>query len=154
MTLPDNYAAFISAREKERTRLNAEKERLAREAKEREEAEKKALEELKKQEEAERKRLERNAKAQEKRRLEPKEKELRLSAQKAEEETRAAEKEAKKQIRKIRWQKRVETAKKILPWIGYGTATIIGGISAGIGLSAIDDAITKQKNNNSLHHKW
>lgn len=156
VTLPDNYAAFISAREKERTRLNAEKERLAREAKEREEAEKKALEELKKQEEAERKRLERNAKAQEKRRLEreAKEKELRLAAQKAEEEARAAEKEAKKQIRKIRWQKRVETAKKILPWIGYGTATIIGGIAAGIGLSAIDDAITKQKNNNSLHHKW
>lgn len=149
VSLPDRFAAFIRAREEEKARLKAEKERLAREAKEREEAEKKALEELKKQKEAERKRLERNAKARERRRLAraAKEIELKMAAKKAEEEAKAAEKEAKKQLRKIRWQKRVETAKKILPWVGYGAVTIVGGIAAGINVSSIGDAIKKMKKN-------
>ena len=68
-------------------------------------------------------------------------------AKKAEEEAKAAEKEAKKQLRKIRWQKRVETAKKILPWVGYGAVTIVGGIAAGINVSSIGDAIKKMKKN-------
>lgn len=152
VALPNYYAAFIREREVEKARLKAEKERLAREAKEREEAEKKALEELKKQEEAERKRLERNAKARERRRLAhaAKEIELKMAAKKAEEEAKAAEKEAKKQLRKIRWQKRVETAKKILPWVGYGAVTIVGGIAAGINVSSIGDAIKKMKNSSSI----
>lgn len=151
VALPDSYAAFIRAREEEKARLKAEKERLAREAKEREEAEKKALEELKKQEEAERKRLERNAKAREKRRLarEAKEIELKMAAKKAEEEAKAAEKEAKKQLRKIRWQKRVETAKKFLPWVGYGTTVAMSGIAAGMGLPAIVKALKSIKSSNS-----
>lgn len=70
-----------------------------------------------------------------------------MAAKKAEEEAKAAEKEAKKQLRKIRWQKRVETAKKILPWVGYGAVAIVGGIAAGINVSSIGDAIKKMKKN-------
>lgn len=70
-----------------------------------------------------------------------------MAAKKAEEEAKAAEKEAKKQLRKIRWQKRVETAKKILPWVGYGAVTIVGGIAADINVLSIGDAIKKMKKN-------
>ena len=147
VALPENYDAFIRAREEKKARLQAEKARLRQEAKEREEAEKRALEELKKQEAAEQKRLERNARARERRRLEreAKEQALRLAAKKAEEEAKAAEKEAKKQLRKIKWQKGVEKVKKILPWVGYGVVTVVSGVAVGASVAAISEAVKKSK---------
>ena len=61
IALPEAFAAFIRARDEKQARIEAEREMRAQEAKERAEAERKALEEHKKQEEADRKRLERNA---------------------------------------------------------------------------------------------
>ncbi len=57
------------------------------------------------------------------------------------EEAKAAEKEAKKQLRKIKWQKGVEKVKKIIPWVGYSVAAVVSGIAVG----AISEAVKKNK---------
>jgi len=142
VALPGAFAAFIRAREEEKARIKEEQERKAREEKEREEAARKEEEERRRQEAAEQKRLERNAKAREKRRLEreARERERVLAEQKARKEAKAAEKAAKKKLQKIKRQERMEKIKKVLPWVGYGTLTILGGIAVGSSIAALREA--------------
>lgn len=141
VSLKERFEEFKRARAEEKARLKQEKQLRKQEAIERAEAEKKAEEERKKAEKAEQKRQERNAKAREKRKLDRIAREEAARVKK--EEEKKAQKEANKQLKKIRWQERVEKLKKILPWVGYGALTVVGGIGLGLTVAAIRESTKK-----------
>lgn len=141
LALPHKFAEFVHNRTLEKEKLAAEEARLKKEAAERAEAEKKAEEERKKAEKAEQRRQERNAKAREKRKQAKIEREE--AARVRREEEKKAQKEAQKQLKKIRWQERVEKYKKYLPWVGYGALTIVAGVGLGLTVAAIRESTKK-----------
>lgn len=82
----------------------------------------------------------------ERERLENEAKERAEAEQKKLEELRKlqeAEKEAKRRLRKIKWQKGVEKTKKLLPWLGYGAVVAMCGIAVGAGVIAINEHLKK-----------
>ena len=123
ITLPEYFKAFIRKREEQ----IAEFQRKQQEERERIAAEKKAQKE---RDEAAR------------RAQEQKEREAREAALRGQEAERLAA-ENEKQLKKLKWQKRVEKIKKILPWIGYGAATVIGSIGLGIGIGYLEDVLNE-----------